>query len=125
MSKKTTSLVVWMDPRDCDPPHEVRKHERLEPLVYAFATEGFDKSRPALVGYILNGRIQLLSGTHRHAAAKKVGIQIPVTIWLGSQIEESWGVSLEEWRRIMEDIPVSDLETVDLEYFREHGLVEK
>lgn len=119
---KKTSLVIWMDPEDCDPPHEVRKHERLTPLVAEFATKGFDKSKPALIGYILNGRIQLLSGTHRHMSAKLTGIKIPVTLWLGSQIDQSWG-TLEEWKKVMEDIPVEDLEEVNLEKFRKEGLL--
>lgn len=121
MTKKT-SLVVWVNPDDCDPPHEVRKPERLYPLIDEFSTNGFDKSKPALVGYILNGRIQLLSGTHRHASAKVTGITIPVTLWLGSQIDESWG-TLEEWMRIMKDIPVSELEQVDVAVYREQGLI--
>lgn len=119
---KKTSLVIWMDPDDCDPPHEVRKHERLWPLIEAFKANGFDKNRPALIGYILNGRVQLLSGTHRHTSAKEAGIKIPVTLWLGSQIDTSWG-TLEEWRKVMEDIPVHKLEQVDVEHFRQYGLV--
>jgi hypothetical protein len=94
--------------------------ERLYPLVDAFRKDGFNKDHPALVGYVLNGRIQLLSGTHRHCSAQAIGMKIPVTLWLGSQIDQSWG-TLEEWAKIMKDIPVKRLEQVDVEDFRQRG----
>lgn len=117
-----TSLVIWVDPADCDPPHEVRKQERLYPLIEEFSSKGFDKSKPALIGYVLKGRIQLLSGTHRHKSAEITGIKIPVTLWRGDDIDQNWG-QLEEWRRVMEDIPVSKLESVDIEQFRTSGAI--
>ena len=73
-----------------------------------FATKGFDHNEPALVGYIRDGRIQLLSGTHRHLAAQLAGIQLPVTLWLHSDIKEMWATEL--WENVIKDIPVKDLE---------------
>lgn len=55
-------------------------------------------------------RAALLSGTHRHEAAKRAGIKLPLTIWLRTDIEVTWG-HLDEWRRVMQDIPVAVLET--------------
>lgn len=107
-------MVRWVKPEDCDPPHEVRKFERIWPLAEAFKKQGFDKSKPALIGYVVDGRIQLLSGTHRHMAADLVGIKIPVTLWLGSDIQKSWG-TLEEWKKVMADIPVAKLERYPLD----------
>lgn len=75
-----------------------------------FAAEGFDSSKSALVGYPLDGRVQLLSGTHRHEAARRAGILLPVVLWLRSDVELAWG-NLEDWLHLMEDIPVADLET--------------
>jgi hypothetical protein len=108
-------LVKWLPAGDCDPPHGLdmrSEHDRkkVEMLVEAFRTAGFDRSKAALVGYVKDGRVQLLSGTHRHRAAEVTGIQLPVVLWLGSDIESSWG-DLETWRRIVEDIPVADLLT--------------
>ena len=109
------SVITWVDPNDCDPPHGLdltapRHFNKVNMLVEQFSTSGFDKTKSALVGYPLNGRIQLLSGTHRHEAAKRTGIKLPVTLWLRSDVEETWG-NLDEWRRVMEDISVETLET--------------
>lgn len=65
-------------------------------------------SRSCLVGYPLDGKIQLLSGTHRHRAAELAGIQLPVTLWLRSDVERLWGTP--DWKKLIEDIPVRELE---------------
>lgn len=108
------SPVSWIDATDCDPPHSLdltiaRHANKVNMLAGAFETDGFDRRYPALIGYPLNGRIQLLSGTHRHMAASIIGIKIPVTLWLRSSIERAWG-NLELWLEIMRDIPVVSLE---------------
>lgn len=117
MNRKVCQLV-WLDPNDCDPPHSLdmsSEHDasKVEMLVEAFSKDGFDKNYPALVGYPLNGRIQLLSGTHRHMAAGIAGIKLPVTIWLRSDIETRWGTDL--WESAIADIPVLELESHPLE----------
>jgi len=109
------SCLIWLNPRDCDPPHGLDltvAHDaaKVDGLIHAFRATGFDRSQPALVGYVKDGRIQLLSGTHRHFAARCTDIDIPVTLWLGSDIDKSWGV-LEEWAKVMKDISVSALES--------------
>ena len=109
------SVITWVDPADCDPPHGLdltmpRHFNKVNMLVAAFLDRGFDKAHSALVAYPLNGRLQLLSGTHRHEAAKRAGIKLPLTIWLRTDIETTWG-HLDEWRRVMRDIPVAILET--------------
>lgn len=107
------SAIIWVDPRDCEPPHGLdmsspHDYLKVEALARDFAAHGFDRMRPALLGYPLGGRIQLLSGTHRHAAALLTGTRLPITLWLGSSVEEAWGRTV--WRRVMEDIPVAELE---------------
>jgi len=109
------SVITWVDPHDCDPPHGLdlttaHDADKVNMLAEAFSRSGFDKSKSALVGYPLAGRIQLLSGTHRHEAAKRTGTRLPVTLWLGSSIDEAWG-DLDNWLRVMKDIAVADLET--------------
>lgn len=120
------SIITWLDAADCYPPHGLdmsapRNYLKVEMLVEAFTRDGgFDKSKSALIGYPLDGKVQLLSGTHRHRAASLTGIKLPVMLWLRSDIEATWGV-LDSWLHVMRDIPVSELETwtrEDLERMR-------
>lgn len=104
---------VWVHPDDCDPPHGLDltvEHDatKVEMLRQAFVESGFDLGQPALVGYPLDGRIQLVSGTHRHLAAEQADILLPVTLWLRTDIQEMWGTEL--WLDVIRDIPVRDLE---------------
>lgn len=117
--ERIVRTVTWVDPQDCDPPHGLdlslaRHANKVNALIEAFAINGFDQNHSALVGYPLNGRIQLLSGTHRHTAAVATKIKLPVTLWLRSNVEETWG-ELQEWMKVMKDIPVKDLLAVKLE----------
>jgi hypothetical protein len=106
-------FYVWVSPGDCDPPHGLdmtARHDfdKVRLLIRAFSAGGFDMNEPALVGYALNSRIQLLTGTHRHMAAKEVPDQLlPVTLWLRSDVEECWGTEL--WEQLIADVPVRDL----------------
>lgn len=110
------SVVVWVDPADCDPPHGLdlqsnSDSERVNQILADFlARGGFDTSKPALIAYPLAKRIQLLSGTHRLEAARRAGIKLPVVFWLCSDVQAAWG-QLEVWQEIMRDIPVAELET--------------
>lgn len=104
---------VWVDPDDCDPPHSLdmnwpHDYEKVKYLIDFFRKEGFDTKKACLVGYPLNGRIQLLSGTHRHMAAKIAGVKIPVSLWLRDDVMRRWGT--DEWLRLIQDIPVNELE---------------
>ena len=108
------SAIVFLHPDDCTPPHGLdmdSEHDRLKvlKLARAFEANGFDMEEPALVGYpALGGKVQLLSGTHRHRAAEMTGTLLPVTLWLRSNIEGYWGF-LDEWRVVMRDIPAREL----------------
>lgn len=111
-------LYIWVDPSDCDPPHGLdlepgsRDSLKVEKLQQDFEQFGFDLDMPALVAYPNNGRIQLLSGTHRHEAAKRVGIKLPVHFIMRSLVEAKWGT--DEWANIIKDIPVRELECVEV-----------
>jgi len=102
-------MIIWLHPNDCDPPHGLNMGdwEKVKRLYTMFVAKGFDLTKSALVGYPLNGRVQLLSGTHRHRAAKVADILLPVTLWLRSDIEAYWGKP--EWSTVMQDIPVEEL----------------
>lgn len=104
--------VVYVNPLDCDPPHGLdlsSRHDwdKVAYLANCFARDGFDESYPALVGYPLNGRIQLLSGTHRHYAAIRTDTKLPVTLWLRSYVQRAWGT--DKWPKLIADLPVSVL----------------
>lgn len=108
-------VVVWVDPNDCEPPHGLdlqapHDADKVNMLVKAFSESGFDKTKPALVGYPVDGRVQLLSGTHRHEAAKRTNTKLPIVFWLRSTIESAWG-SLDDWLHLMKDLSVAELET--------------
>ncbi len=110
---------VLLHPDDCDAPHGLdlepgsRDSMKVEGLTEAFARDGFDRTMPALVGYPLNGRVQLASGTHRHEAAKRAGIRLPVKLTLRSQVEAMWGTPA--WEAFIEDLSVESLELAPLE----------
>ena len=118
MESRKVKQYVLLHPDDCDPPHGLdlepgsRDSLKVEYLVECFTKDGFSKKHAALVGYPLNGRIQLASGTHRHEAAKRANIFLPVTLMLRSYVEAKWGT--ENWAEFIKDIPVEDLELVDV-----------
>lgn len=115
---RTAKQYILVDPNDCDPPHSLdltpghRDDIKVTWLTEAFAKDGFSKKHSALVGYPLNGRIQLLSGTHRLEAAKRAGIRIPVKMQLRSIVEATWGT--DGWLELIKDIPVEDLEEAEV-----------
>lgn len=98
------------------PPHGLdlspgsRDTIKVEMLEQAFRTRGFDKTKAALFGYPLNGKVQLLTGTHRHEAARRVGMYLPVRMTLRSVWYSIWGT--DEAMQAAKDIPVCDLELV-------------
>lgn len=105
-------MVIWVHPNDCIPPHSLdllsaHDREKVELLAQAFSEFGFDERFPALVGYPLEGKIQLLSGTHRHLALILTDKFLPVTPWRREEVEEAWGT--EKWSEIIEDISVEEL----------------
>lgn len=105
-------LLLW--PEDCSPPHGLdlvfgsRDDAKVRKLQKAFEANGFDRDEPAIVGYPLDGKVQLLTGTHRREAALRAGIKIPVRLVLRSIVEASWGT--DKWDELVKDIPVKDLE---------------
>lgn len=119
-------IIVWVNAEDCYAPHGLdfewpHDRDKVDWLEHEFANNGFDKSKPALIGYPLNNKIQLLSGTHRHEAAKRTNTKLPIVLWLRSDVEKSWGI-LEKWIRIMEDISVEELETWTREDVEKYSL---
>lgn len=92
----------YVKPESCRPPHKVTHPEAVDDLYESILNEGWRVGAPSLVGYIDDHKIQLLSGTHRHAAASRIsGFRIPVYIINKSAVQHSVGNPLA-WKRIME-----------------------
>lgn len=114
LDMRKARYIVWVHPSDCVPPHGLdmsSEHDagKVAWLRQQFETSGFDRRFPALVGYPIDGKLQLLSGTHRHEAARQSDMLIPVSVWLRSDVEEIWGTNL--WPTVIKDIPVCELES--------------
>lgn len=114
IDRRRARLYILVHPDDCDPPHGLdltlggRDARKVALLAEAFARAGFDRNKPALMGYPKDGRIQLLSGTHRHEAARLVDMRLPVVMYMRSVVEAVWGTPA--WAELIEDIPVKELE---------------
>lgn len=90
--------MVTFNPIRLDPPHKVTSPEHVWALQESMEQDGWIGE--PLVGYIHNGRIQLLSGTHRRAAAIMADIKVPVIVRPFSQVQEAYG-DLDKWKRVM------------------------
>lgn len=112
LAARRARLYVLLHPDDCDPPHGLepsgRDEDKVQRLTAAFALNGFSPYKPALVGYPLNGRVQLLTGTHRHEAARRAGIRLPVAMHLRGDVEAHWGT--DRWPALIADVNVWELE---------------
>jgi len=111
---------IWVDTEDCLPPHRVARPEQVIDLAEQFARFGWDTTKPALVGYFsafvhisgprslfspkatwdITKPIQLLTGSHRYAAAVMAKIKIPVVLLLEDVVRNAWG-DLQEWDYLM------------------------
>lgn len=90
--------LVWAHPSILTPPHKVTKPEQLWELAVSMADHGWVGD--ALVGYLHEGGVQLLSGTHRRASAMLAALDsIPVVVWTQVAVESAWGTPY--WTSIM------------------------
>lgn len=87
-----------MPPIQCLPPHGVTDPEKMYALANSFATRGWEGE--PLIGYrIEDGRIQLLSGSHRWAAARLMRKRvIPVRVYPEWYVQALWDTP--QWRTI-------------------------
>lgn len=91
---------MLVHPNDCDAPHAVSRPEQVIDLANEFVRNGWDKTKPKLIAYPYNGRLQLLSGTHRQAAAKLAEIDIPIVLVSYETVEKTWGT--DNWFLLMQ-----------------------
>lgn len=99
-------ITVWLHPEQCSPPHRVTHPEKVDALREQFMREGWAVGCPVLVGYLFERRIQLLSGSHRWAAAQRADIVIPVAVYSYEFVRSCVG-NLELWDVLMR-APLSD-----------------
>lgn len=91
--------IRWLPITAIDPPHPVAREEQVWDLAQAFLDEGWNG--PALLGYIFKGRVQLLSGSHRFAAAVLARYQtLPVTLLSFYEVERNYG-DVILWQNMM------------------------
>ena len=93
-------MVQWLSPSQCLPPHRVTHPEKMAELLQMFLNGGWDTGESALVGYHDGDTVQLLSGSHRWAAAAAAGMRIPVIVKPYSEVLCSYG-NLERWAMLM------------------------
>lgn len=91
--------LMHFTPNALTPPHKVTRPEQVDLLAMDIETHGWQG--PPLVGYRLDGGVQLLSGTHRHAACKRLQFAIPVVLREFEAVKTAWG-DVERWKRLME-----------------------
>ena len=96
-----TNKIQWVNPSLCDAPHSVTECERLYNLIDAFLESGWDLTKPSMIGYWLNGKIQLLSGSHRYEAAVRAKLEkVPVIVRTLLEVQDAYG-NLDKWSCIM------------------------
>jgi ParB-like chromosome segregation protein Spo0J len=98
---RETMKIQWINIEDCMPPHRVSRIEQAENFAVTFRKNGWDLQKPALIGYLWENKIQLLSGSHRYWGACRAGLnRIPVVIRTYKEVDTAWG-NLSEWAEIM------------------------
>jgi hypothetical protein len=102
--REVSMIAIWVPWTVCEPPHVVTHPNKLDELIVAFKWKGWDLNRDALVGYMRDGRIQLLSGSHRWEAARRTDNDVPVVIRSEAEVREAFG-DLGRWNAIMTPIP--------------------
>lgn len=82
------------------PPHPVSRPEQVDTLYEAFRKAGWNPRAPWLLGYPYYHMIHLLSGTHRHEAARRANILIPVIVLPYLMVESRYG-HVAAWKDMM------------------------
>lgn len=77
--------------------------EKRDDLRRCFEQDGWDYEQPPLTGYLHEGYVQLLSGSHRWSAARLADILVPVIVYTRAEVEAAWG-DLERWKELMDGI---------------------
>lgn len=96
-----TPQIKLLSPSECHPPHKVTHPEKVDALVTSFSQVGWNPIAPHLIGYAEdNGHVQLLTGSHRYAAALIADIKLPTKVYTKRYVEACWGY-LDVWQMLM------------------------
>lgn len=101
LSSDFNTDIHWINPDKCLAPHSISRPEEVADLVEDFAENGWDTKQSLLVGYTIGDKIQLINGTHRHAAATILKLEVPVMIYSESEVWNAWG-DLNKWAEILQ-----------------------
>lgn len=91
-------MIQYYNPSRLLPPHRVTRPEQVRELAESMINWGWRGQ--ALVGYPWGNQIQLLTGTHRRAAAEVCHLFCPVVIVSKAQVGDAWG-DLAKWTRLL------------------------
>lgn len=83
--------ITWLGTDQLDPPHRVTHPEHADALTADMARVGWRMGAPACLGYDLNGRVQLISGSHRWEACRRLGRLMPVVVMPYAEVAALWG----------------------------------
>jgi len=102
MKDSCKTFPKLIDPKLCDPPHRVTHPEKYEELVEEFSSSGWNFHCPNLIGYNFGSRIQLITGSHRWAAASTAKILVPVKVYTYEYVYNIWGTN--EWQNLIDGL---------------------
>jgi ParB-like chromosome segregation protein Spo0J len=92
--------VRHLDPNTLTPPHVVVRPWQVVELAAGMRALGWQGS--PLVGYEDDGGVQLLTGTHRRAAAVRANMAtIPVKVYSSRLVSRCWGW-LNRWTLLIQ-----------------------
>ena len=96
--------VHMLHPSVCDAPHRETDPDRTIMLMESLDRSGWRHDRPVLLGYRLDNRVQLISGTHRHIAAWRLDKLLPVILIPKDTIDALYGT--DAWVTMMQNPPL-------------------
>lgn len=97
------SMIKWVEPASCLPPHRVTHPTKLVELIKSISANGWNGQ--ALIGYPLDGELQLLSGSHRHEACRLLECRLPLVLHSYEFLRHLWGT--DKWIDLMNNAPVA------------------
>lgn len=99
-------MKLWLNPNRCLPPHRITHPEKLVEIKENMLANGWRLGAPILLGYWdeEERKVQLVSGSHRWAAAKELDVRIPIEVISRKKAYELWGT--EQWCAWLSKPPV-------------------
>lgn len=91
-------MIQYYDPKRLIPPHRIIRPERVVELAESMLTWGWRGQ--SLVGYPWGNQIQLITGTHRRAAAEAMQLFVPVVVLNTKQVGMAWG-DVIKWTQLL------------------------